>query len=176
MTDVEHSDLVTVAQTVTLQQADVVAASLRAAKIPAMVHGERTINLLAHMGPAIHPCGVRVMVLPEYAEQARALIAEADAQRLDEPEDVVFEEDGGEPVKVSPAEVDAGRAYSLGICSIIFSVLFPFVVFYALRALVRSVHQPLVRPRTFAWHLTVGLLLSAAGAAIAGWIILLELS
>jgi hypothetical protein len=130
-------DLTTVATARTVHEADIICGVLRSGGVPAHVSGAQAGLMLPHMGVAVHPRGVPVMVLPEHAQRARKVLAEAsETGQAGRP---LAERDSLDPAPgdqgpVSEAELLARRAYVCAWLSYIVIIFGPLAVWYGIRA------------------------------------------
>jgi phosphoribosylformimino-5-aminoimidazole carboxamide ribonucleotide (ProFAR) isomerase len=69
-----RGELVTVAVAGSLQEADVIRATLQREGIDAVILGELTTSTLSHVMPVVAPHGVRVAVATERSHEARAIL------------------------------------------------------------------------------------------------------
>jgi len=171
----ERGDLVVAARATTLAQADVIRVSLEAAGIPAFVYNELASNWLMHMAPAIHPRGVKVMVLPEHAHAAREVLRRPpEAPPPAEPGEETEEEaaHGAATVGASP-DACAERAYRAALyCPWTLWLFLPAVAYYFLQAMRARGRRPAAHPGRYARHMVIAFLVGIAPAlALAGLIL-----
>jgi len=162
---------VVVATAGTLTEADVIRVSLEAAGIPAFVLSEQASNWMMHLGPAIHPRGIKVMVLPEHAAEAQAMLeAPRRGPDDDEPagEEPPDEEEKPAAGALTPDDY-AVRAYRAGLYFLVFNLIFPLAALYFVKALRAARTHPVRRPGRYAWHLAVAFVVGIglpAGVAV----------
>ena len=134
----------------TLGQADVICAALAGAGIPVFIQDEIASNFLAHLGLAIHPWGIKILVPASEADHAREIVEQARPHPPPERE------------PLTPDDY-AERAYRAALFWYWFTPMSLLMTYYLLRAILASWLGPVEQPKRFARHITLALAFGLVG-------------
>lgn len=147
----------------TLQEADVLRVALAAAGIEAIIVDENISSTLSHMGPAIHPQGIRVAVREEDVAAAEEIVGEA-RSRQDQEEDRLCSVDDPSP------DDCAQRAYWAAWYSWWLPPIIVLTFCHFVEAASAQRSAPVENPRRFRRHMifasVVGILLPILATAV----------
>ena len=157
----DPSALVVATRVGTLQQADVIRAVLGGEGIPVVIADEGASNVLAHMGPAIHPWGIKVMVQAQHLPAATEFLERASQSGAAEAEP---------PRPGRSADDYAEAAYRAALLSWYLYPIALLTLYNLAKAMSVRHSQPPTDPRRFnkrlGWAFVLGVVVPVIGLAL----------